>query len=186
MVKTFSFDGFGGSLYILPGQITKYPSAPRRPFLRVYFGQLFYGLSIPPEKVVGALGIVTYPELRGKVTSAVWWLEFAQIYVMFPGKQDINTDTGASFFQVTVYMPKASMYGIFTYISHRFAPNVGKYTVRPMDIEWDSKGLDLRLDGDLSHGKKSQELNKSKLKKAPQGVVLSKCDPKNSYKWIEL
>ena len=29
--------------------------------------------------------------------------------------------------------PIASMYGIFTYIYHKFRPNVGKYTVRPMD-----------------------------------------------------
>ena len=30
-------------------------------------------------------------------------------------------------------LPKESMYGIFTYIYHKNQPNVGTYTVRPMD-----------------------------------------------------
>ena len=33
---------------------------------------------------------------------------------------------------VVIFVPIASMYGIFTYIYHRFKPNVGEYT-SPMD-----------------------------------------------------
>ena len=35
-------------------------------------------------------------------------------------------------FPLPIPLPIGSMYGIFTYIYHRFMPNVGKYTC-PMD-----------------------------------------------------
>ena len=41
--------------------------------------------------------------------------------------------SGVSSFRECYYLPIASMYGIFTYIYHKKQPNVGKYTVRPMD-----------------------------------------------------
>ena len=50
-----------------------------------------------------------------------------------------------STFQVAIYNPRCSMYGIFAYIYHKHQPNVGKYTIHGSYVHLCTLSLDLIL-----------------------------------------
>ena len=65
--------------------------------------------------------------------SLLYGLDGRYLFPMENRVHSVHKSPRLLFPKVIKPFPIGSMYGLFTYIYHKFEPNVGKYTVRHMD-----------------------------------------------------